>query len=349
MSNIFLITIPQPLFLLLIGIIVVLFIGWIFLPEKGLLALIEKYQQANEKTDLEHTLKYLYDCEYKNIVCKEKKLQEKLDLSDEKFKELIEKLVHLDLLTEENGMLKLTDRGRSYSLRIIRIHRIWEQYLADTTGVEPNEWHYEADKAEHKISVEEANEIASKLGNPVFDPHGDPIPTKKGEMPQSIGKPLNSFEEGDILTITHIEDEPEDIYEQLLLEGLYPGMKIHLTDKTENRIVFVADGNEVILTPHFASQITTEKLTEKIDVLEKDVKTLSTLKVGESAKIVGISNLCKGQQRRRLMDLGFIAGSKITPVFQSASGDPIGYNILGTTIGLRNQQAEQIFIKQDNE
>ncbi len=349
MLKILLITIPQPLSFLMIGVVVILFIGWIFLPQKGLLALIEKYQQANEKIELEHTLKYLYDCEYKNILCQKKDLKEKLNLSDEKFKELIERLVNLDLLIEEGEILNLTDRGRSYSLRIIRIHRIWEQYLADTTGVEPDLWHYQADKAEHKISVEEANEIASKLGNPVFDPHGDPIPTTKGEMPRLIGEQLNSFEQGDVLTITHIEDEPEDIYAQLLLEGLYPGMQIHLIDKLENRIVFVADGNEVILTPHFASQITAEKLTEKIDVLEKNIETLSTLKVGESAEIIGISNLCKGQQRRRLMDLGFIAGSKITPVFQSASGDPIGYNILGTTIGLRNQQAEQIFIKREDE
>ncbi len=147
MPNTLLLSIPQPLSLLLIGVVVVLFIGWIFLPQKGLLALIEKYQQANEKIDLEHTLKYLYDCEYKKIDCKKKDLQKKLDLSDEKLNELIERLLHLDLLTEENDTLKLTDRGRSYALRIIRIHRIWEQYLADSTGIEPDEWHYEADKA----------------------------------------------------------------------------------------------------------------------------------------------------------------------------------------------------------
>ncbi len=346
MFNILTITASQPFYSLLIGIFVVLVIVWMFLPNKGLFALIDKYKQANVKIDLEHTLKFLYDCEYRNIAANKKDLKEKLDISDDKFKDLIKHLVQLDLITEQGELLNLTDRGRSYSLRIIRIHRIWEQYLADSTGVEANEWHNEADKAEHKISLEEANEIASKLGNPVFDPHGDPIPTKSGEMPQqNNGKTLNNFEEGDILTITHIEDEPQNIYEQLLLEGLYPGMQIHLIDKTDSKIVFVADGDEIALTHKFASQITTEKLTEKIDIIETNVKTLSTLKVGESGTIVGISKLCKGQQRRRLMDLGFIAGSMVTPVFESAAGDPIGYNILGTTIGLRHQQAEQIFIK----
>ncbi len=346
MYNLTLLLALRPLFLLLVGLAIVLFLIWIFLPEKGLIAFIEKSKRANEKIHLEDTLKFLFDYEYKNKICTKKKVQEKLELPDDKLDALVERLVNLDLIVSENEQLKLTDRGRSYALRIIRVHRIWEQYLADETGVEAIDWHTEADKKEHTISLEDANLIASQIGNPAFDPHGDPIPTESGEMPKQKGKPLNEFNEGDILRISHIEDEPHEIYEQLLLEGLYAGMQIYLTDKTENRIVFVADGEEVILTPNFASQITAEELPNVVEILpNKEIETLASLQVGETAEIIGISNLCVGQQRRRLLDLGFVAGTKITPVFQSASGDPIGYNILGTTIGLRNQQAEQIFIK----
>ncbi len=345
MYNPILIIIPQHLLLLLIGVVVVLLMVWFFYPEKGLLSTIQRYKQANQKIDLEHTLKFLFNCEYEHVPAKREAVKAKLKISDEKFNELIKSLVHLDLIKQEGEVLELTDRGRSYSLRIIRVHRIWEQYLADSTGLEAGEWHDEADKAEHRISVEEANKIASKIGNPVFDPHGDPIPSQSGEMPQLKGKSLDQFDEGDVLTITHIEDEPQDIYEQLLLEGLYPGMQIYLSDKTDSRIVFVADGEEIVLTPHFASQITSEKQIRNVESFETNVTTLASLKIGESAEIVGISNFLKGQQRRRLMDLGFITGSRVKAIFQSAAGDPVGYNILGTVIGLRNNQAEKIFIK----
>lgn len=45
------------------------------------------------------------------------------------------------------------------------------------------------------------------------------------------------------------------------------------------------------------------------------------------------------------MDLGFVPGTAIRAELYSASGDPVGYRILGTTVGIRKQQADLIFIK----
>ena len=45
------------------------------------------------------------------------------------------------------------------------------------------------------------------------------------------------------------------------------------------------------------------------------------------------------------MDLGIVPGQQISAIIQSASGDPVGYRVMGTTIGIRNSQAEQIFIR----
>lgn len=348
--NTILLLATKPMAMITIGILLIALVGYLFLPEKGLLAYFQKTKKLNQRIKMEDTLKFLFNCEYKKEGVqtskneKIKRLAKHLNDSESEVKELIKRLEEMDLVKLSGEELKLTDSGRSYALRIIRIHRVWEQYLADETSVHNTQWHHQADKIEHTISIEEADEIASKLGNPVYDPHGDPIPTSEGRLPQAKGSLLNNIKEGEIVRIIHIEDEPHEIYEQLYLLGLYPGMKLLLSKKTEEKILFVANGDEVVLTPAFAKQITVE-VSDYEHNPEIDLKTLSSLQVGEEAEIISISEKCIGQQRRRLLDLGFIEGHHIKAVIESASGDPIGYQILGTTVGLRKQQSDLIFIK----
>ena len=70
--------------------------------------------------------------------------------------------------------LTLTEKGCMHALRLIRAHRIYEQYLAEHSGYAPSEWHERAHRMEHRITPDEQERIASLLGNPLFDPHGDP-------------------------------------------------------------------------------------------------------------------------------------------------------------------------------
>lgn len=249
----------------------------------------------------------------------------------------------MDLIHISKTGAVLTDTGRSYALRVIRVHRIWERYLADQTGISPIDWHDEATKLQNKGSIETVEKIAAQLGNPVYDPHGDPIPTAEGVLPEHRGQSLSTMAEGQMGRIIHLEDEPRSIFEQLMVLGLYPGMPIYVTDVTDNKITFVADGEECVLTMLFASYITVEE-TEIVKVPTTKNTPLSSLNLGEHAEIIGISPNCRGQQRRRLMDLGVIPGSKVTAVMRSASGDPVGYRIMGTTIGIRKQQADLVFI-----
>ena len=54
---------------------------------------------------------------------------------------------------------------------------------------------------------------------------------------------------------------------------------------------------------------------------------------------------CKEHVKRRLLDLGLIQGTKIKPVFKSPLGDPIAYEIRGTLISIRNEEANRIIVK----
>jgi len=59
-----------------------------------------------------------------------------------------------------------------------------------------------------------------------------------------------------------------------------------------------------------------------------------------------IDNLnCNENIRRRMLDLGLIKGTKITPVFKSPSGDPVAYEIRKTLIALRKEDSENITLK----
>ncbi len=54
---------------------------------------------------------------------------------------------------------------------------------------------------------------------------------------------------------------------------------------------------------------------------------------------------CKENTRRRLLDLGLVHGTKISPVFKSPSSDPIAYEIRKTLIALRKEDTKHIILK----
>ncbi len=71
-------------------------------------------------------------------------------------------------------------------------------------------------------------------------------------------------------------------------------------------------------------------------------RTLSELSTGQEGYIDHISSECSGIERRRLMDLGFVPGSKVEATITSPFRDPVAYRIKGALIALRKQQAEKI-------
>ena len=73
--------------------------------------------------------------------------------------------------------VRLTDEGRQFALGIVRRHRLLETFLVDELGMRWGEVHGEAEALEHAVSDRLLDAIVAKLGDPVRDPHGDPIPT----------------------------------------------------------------------------------------------------------------------------------------------------------------------------
>ena len=76
--------------------------------------------------------------------------------------------------------VRLTETGETLALNLIRRHRLIELYLVRELGYELHEVHDEAEKLEHAVSERFIEAINAKLGEPEFDPHGDPIPDADG-------------------------------------------------------------------------------------------------------------------------------------------------------------------------
>lgn len=72
---------------------------------------------------------------------------------------------------------------------------------------------------------------------------------------------------------------------------------------------------------------------------------LSDLRPGNEAEIIGIKENYRGEARMRLLDLGFVRGTKIKIQNISPLGNPIAYNLRDTLIALRKEQADSILIK----
>lgn len=70
----------------------------------------------------------------------------------------------------------LTQTGESVAAALVRRHRIWERFLADTLGIDPQQVHPIADQLEHSASEEVTERLAAFLGEPESCPHGSLIP-----------------------------------------------------------------------------------------------------------------------------------------------------------------------------
>ncbi len=291
---------------------------------------------------MEDALKFLYNHNLHHPSCSEKRLAAHLNISVDALKKILTVMRSTGYLPEDTQNLTLTELGNTDALRIIRVHRVLERYFAEETGIEETGWHRQADVVEHKITEEEVNRIAAQLGNPVFDPHGDPIPSPDGEIQHISGKDLSDLEIDEMGEVIHINDQPETIYAQLVAEGLHPGMHVRVLEKTDKMIRFHANGRELVLAPIFAKNV---RIKLKTIRQEANYEVLTNLKSGQIAKITGIANAIRGSQRRRLMDLGVIPGATIAVRMKSMFADPIAYSVMGATIALRKNETNHIFIE----
>ena len=241
---------------------------------------------------------------------------------------------------------QLTEEGRPYAVQVVRKHRLYETWLARETSVPAADWHREAHRAEHHLEAEAVDAMADRLSNPRFDPHGDPIPTREGHLPRRRLESLASWPDEVPARIEHIEDEPADLFRQAELLALAPGTRVdearHLVDGAVEALV---EGRRIVIPAAVSAMIHVAVLEDDDEATPRGLRRLSDLEIGGEAEVHGLAPSCTGLERRRLLDLGVVPGTRIRCEFSNPFGSPRSYGIRGAMIALRDYQADRILIR----
>lgn len=122
--------------------------------------------------------------------------------------------------------VRLTEQGARDALRVLRRHRILETYLCERLAYSWDDVHDEAERLEHAASEDLIERMAAALDFPVHDPHGAPIPTRRGEIESAEVATLADARPGDRVRIRAVRDEDSDELRSMAAEGLVPGARV---------------------------------------------------------------------------------------------------------------------------
>ena len=160
---------------------------------------------------------------------------------------------------EKHQGVVLTPDGEKVALEIIRHHRLLELYLHQILGYPWDKVHDEADRLEHVISEEFEARIAAALGDPLLDPHGDPIPTIDLTLPPSASTPLSHLRPGARATIRRVRDSDPDLLCYLEERGLIPQIQVTVLEHSpfdDNLTIQIEGQNEkLVLGPRVTEQV----------------------------------------------------------------------------------------------
>ncbi|HLS88678.1 MAG TPA: metal ABC transporter permease [Sphingobacteriaceae bacterium] len=149
----------------------------------------------------------------------------------------------------------LTGEGTMRARFIIRSHRLWERYLAEKGGMPWHAVHAEAHALEHLTEPPELDRMEEVLGYPRHDPHGAPIPTREGSLPDDPSVPLTEAEPRTPLTVVRVEDEDPAVLRRLADLGIVPGRRLEVKSGDGDRVLVLVTGAEHTLEPYLAAEI----------------------------------------------------------------------------------------------
>ena len=208
---------------------------------------------------VEDYLKAVYRLEQAGLPGETKRISQALGgLKPSSVSAMIKRLAEEGLLayTPYQGV-SLTPAGRGISLSVLRRHRLLELYLVKELGYAWEEVHEEAEHLEHHLSPRMTERIMAKLGNPEFDPHGDPIPGADGCLPARETISLADCPLGRGMLVFRVLDQGPEQLAFFREHGLMPGCKVSLgaRESEGGSILARTETGDVSLDNHAASRI----------------------------------------------------------------------------------------------
>lgn len=208
---------------------------------------------------IENYLKTIYNLSSNNTaVVSNKLIAIKLELNPATVTEGLRKLNELKyVIYEKSYGSRLTSSGARLALDIVRRHRIWETYLVKELDFGWDEVHAIAEELEHVKNDKLINKLASILGNPTYDPHGDPIPDAKGKIQKSNFIKLSEGKVKCNYKVMGVTDHSTAFLKYLEKHSLIIGAGIHIKaiEDFDNSIVLICQRKEINISPKAADCI----------------------------------------------------------------------------------------------
>jgi len=211
---------------------------------------------------IENYLKTIYNLSQGNkSVVGNLKLAQKLNIKPSSVTESLRKLHELKyVIYEKSYGTRLTTLGAKMALGIVRRHRIWETYLAKELGFGWDEVHEIAEELEHVRNDKLIRKLSEILGNPNYDPHGDPIPDEKGKFKKSNFMNLSEVKAGSRYKVMGVTDHSPTFLKYLERNKLIIGAEIYikLIEEFDGSLLIQCGNKELIITPKVSENIIVE-------------------------------------------------------------------------------------------
>ena len=157
--------------------------------------------------------------------------------------------------------VRLSPTGELEALREIRSHRLSEAFLVRVMGYGWHEAHGLADRLAEIGDDDFANRMEEKAGFPTRCPHGEPIPSRDGVMPEINDQPLTELQDKDRGVISRVRIRDPERLQYLAEEGLVPETPFQVAAKAPfgGPIRIGLGDREVVLGAEIASRLYVER------------------------------------------------------------------------------------------
>ena len=148
--------------------------------------------------------------------------------------DMLKKLKGKKLLQYEKYKgFKLSEAGKKAALEVVRKHRLWEFFLVEKLQFDWDKVHPIAEELEHISSAELVQRLDNFLGNPSFDPHGDPIPDKNGKIPVIKQQSLSDIPFKKNVTVSSVSNQAAQMLDMLKHYNIAIGTQLTVLKKFE--------------------------------------------------------------------------------------------------------------------
>ncbi len=146
--------------------------------------------------------------------------------------DMLKKLKQKKILNYEKYQgFRLSSEGKKIALAIVRKHRLWEYFLVEKLQFGWDEVHEVAEELEHIASTKLINKLDAFLGNPKFDPHGDPIPDVNGKLPSRPQINLIDLAENKQAEVSAVGSQSKELLELLKHKKIGIGTQLEIKKK----------------------------------------------------------------------------------------------------------------------